>query len=394
MGGSSSPFKINIDGQTGPEANNIELAANDSLYVFVTVNVDPTSGHLPFFLFDSIAVSFNGNTRYVQLQAWGQNAHFLQNIEITGNVTWANDLPYVISGGILIDSSATLTIQEGCKIYFHADAPLLVNGTLLVQGEKYDSTRVYFSGDRLDDPYNGFPGSWPGIYFRTTSKDNILEFAIIKNAYQGAVAEDPSVNSNPKLTLHECIIDNIYDVAVLGIQSNIEARNCLISNSGKNIVLGYGGNYNFTHCTIASFTNDYIQHVQPVLQISNYIVNGNNTSVSDLTCNFTNCIFWGDNGTVDNEVVIDRQGNTVFNTIFSNCLWKVKTAPSGADTSNILTNIDPLFTTINNQKRIYDFHLSEQSPAIDQGKDAGVSIDLDGNPRPVSLPDLGCYEKQ
>jgi hypothetical protein len=394
MGGAQSPFRINIDGAIGPESSNIEMAANDSLYIFVTVTINPSTANLPFLLEDSIQVSFNGNTRYIQLQAWGQNAHFLQSKLITGNVTWTNDLPYVILGGLLIDSNSTLTIEKGCKIYSHADAPFLVDGTLQVQGEKYDSTKVYFSGDRLDDPYNTYPGSWPGIYFRTASKDNTLEFAVIRNAYQGIIAENASVNSNPKVSLNECIIDNIYDAGILGVQSNIQATNCLVSNCGKNILLGYGGIYNFIHCTVASYSNDYIQHTMPVLVISNYATQGNTILTSDLTGSFVNCIFWGDNGTVDDEVIVAKQGNTAFNVSFSNCLWKVKNNPALADTSNIISNMDPLFEMINNQQRLYDFHLMDGSPAIDKGKNAGVILDLDGNPRPVGNPDLGCYEKQ
>src|SRR5580765_2604076 len=218
-GGNSSPFKINVDGAAGPEANNIEVSANDSLYIFITVTVNPTTANLPFLLLDSIQVSFNGNTRYIQLQAWGQNAHFLKSPKITGNTIWPNDLPYVISGSLLVDTSAVLTIEKGWRIYFHADAPFLVDGTLMVKGEKGDSSRVYFLSDRLDIPYNGFPGSWPGIYFGTQSVNNILEYATIKNAYQGVVAEGPSVDANPKILLNECIVDNCYDAGILGAQT-------------------------------------------------------------------------------------------------------------------------------------------------------------------------------
>jgi len=394
VGGNNSPFKINVDGAAGPEANNIEINANDSFYIFISVTVNPTTANLPFFLRDSIQVSFNGNIRYIKLQAWGQNAHFLKTPKITGNIIWPNDLPYVISGSLLVDTNAVLTIEKGCRIYFHADAPFLIDGTLQVQGERNDSTRVYFLSDRLDNPYNGFPGSWPGIYFGTESINNILKFAVIKNAYQGIAAEGPSLNINPKVILTECIIDNIYDAGILGVQTNIQAQNCLISNCGKNIVLGYGGNYNFTHCTVASYSNDYIQHRQPVLIMSNYIQQGNTILTSSLASNFTNCIFWGDEGNVDDEVIINRQGDSVFNINFFNCLWKVKNFPAGVDTSGMIQNIDPLFVEINNQKRSYNFRLKNGSPAIDRGKDAGINFDLDGNPRPVGQPDLGCYEKQ
>src|SRR5947209_18859185 len=47
-GGSSSPFKINVDGVTGPQVSNTEVLAADSVYVYVTVSINPTTQNLPF----------------------------------------------------------------------------------------------------------------------------------------------------------------------------------------------------------------------------------------------------------------------------------------------------------------------------------------------------------
>ncbi len=300
---------MNVDGTPGPEVSDIEMDANDSIYVFVTVKIDPTAANLPFIVQDSILIEYNGNENWVQLEAWGQNANFIRSRVITGNVTWTNNRPYVITGGMQIDTTASLTIEKGCRIYVHADAPIIVDGTLTVNGEKYDSTRVVFRGDRLDDPYRDFPGGWPGIYFRGTSKDNNLQYANIINAYQGIAAEKPSLNANPKVTLSECIVDNCFDAGILGVQSSIKAQNCLISNCGKNVLLGYGGDYDFSQCTVASYSNSYILHKEPVLVVTNYIKNGNVVSIANCTANFKNCIFWGENGTAEDEVVTDKQGN-------------------------------------------------------------------------------------
>src|SRR5215831_9043177 len=176
-GGAASFFKINVDGTVGPEADNVEIDANDSIYVFVSVKIDPSAADLPFVVQDSIGIQYNGNKKWVQLEAWGQNANFIRSSIITGNQTWTNNRPYVIVGGVQIDTTATLTIQKGCKVYLHADAPFIVDGTLLVNGEQYDSTRVIFRGDRLDDPYRDFPAGWPGIIFRGQRKNNILQYA-------------------------------------------------------------------------------------------------------------------------------------------------------------------------------------------------------------------------
>jgi hypothetical protein len=394
MSGNQSYFTINTNGSTGTEQTNIELEANDSLYIFVAVRINPSNAQLPFIVQDSIAVAYNGNKKYIQLQAWGQNAHFLRNQKVKGNTVWNNTLPYVIMGGLQVDTNATLTIQQGCRIYMHANAAFLVDGSLHVQGDKYDSTRVLFLGDRLDAPYRDFPGSWPGIYFRGSSVDNVLQYAVISNAYQGIVAEGPSVNANPKVQLDKCIINNIYDAGILGAQSDIKATNCLISNCGKNIVLGYGGNYQFTFCSAVSFQNDYIAHTHPVLTISNYILQGGTPLTADLRANFLNCIFWGNYGTVEDEVLVSKQGNTVYAVNFSNCLWKVKNSPAGVGLTAIIANSDPLFDSVNTSRRYYNFHLKAASPALNKGMATSIPFDLDGNPRAVGLPDLGSYERQ
>ena len=258
-----------------------------------------------------------------------------------------------------------------------------------------DSARVYFSGDRLDEPYKDFPASWPGIYFGVTSQDNILQFAVIKNAYQGVVAESLSTDANPKLSLNDCIINNVYDAAILGTQTNIIAQNCLVSNCGKNIVLQYGGNYAFINCTVASYSNNFITHSNPVLNISNYIAGTNGNLITDMNASFINCIFWGSTGTVDNEVVASQQGSTnTFNINFDHSLWRMKDIPTNVTYSSMIT-VDPMFDSIDNVRMFYDFHLKAGSPAIDYGIFTGISFDLDGNPRVFGNgTDLGCYERQ
>ncbi|MBC7829812.1 MAG: hypothetical protein H7122_18855 [Chitinophagaceae bacterium] len=396
-GGINSAFKINVDGIAGPSVSNIELEANDSVYVFVTVKIDPSAANIPFVIQDSIRIEFNGNLKWVQLEAWGQNANFYRGRLVTGNETWTNVKPYVILDGLQIAQGATLTITKGARIFLHADAPFIVDGTLKVMGEKYDSTRVVFRGDRLDEQYRDFPAAWPGIYFRETSKDNELNFALIKNAYQGIVAFEPSVNGNPKVVLNESIIDNCYDAGIIAIRSDIRARNCLISNCGKNLVLLNGGNYDFLHSSIVSISNNFITHKEPVLLLANFIQDGTTVLSNPLFAVFKNCIFWGENGTTEDEVVVNKQGNASLDVNFQNCLWKIKKDPlliPGVKASNMIINKNPAFDSVNIQKNYYNFRLKDGSPALDTGVTSSNIVDLDGNPRPLGRPDLGPYEKQ
>ncbi|HNC38256.1 MAG TPA: choice-of-anchor Q domain-containing protein [Chitinophagaceae bacterium] len=394
MGGSASAYKINVDGVSGVSFNNIELDANDSLYVFVQVNVDPTAANLPFIIRDSVEVTYNGKNKKIQLEAWGQNAHFFRNKIVSTPETWNNDLPYIILGSLTINQNQTLTINKGCRIYTHTDAPIIVNGSLQVNGMKDTADRVYFRGDRMDEPYNDFPGSWPGIIFYTSSKDNVLNYAVIKNAYQAIALQDPSSNANPKLTLNECIIDNAYDAGIISLNSSIKAVNSLISNCGKNIFLIKGGTYDFSHCTAVTYANRFIEHKAPVLLLSNFISVNNTPVTENLSAVFRNCIFWGENGLLDNEVEVLKSGSSLFNVNFENNLWKVQSPPANVTSTQIINNQSPLFDSINTNNNFYNFRLKAGSPAIDKGVNTATSIDLDGKPRSVGLPDLGCFERQ
>ncbi len=341
-GGTSSPFIINIDGTPGPNASNLNLQANDSLYIFVTVLIPSGVKPTPFLLQDSIRISYNGIEQYIQLTAWGQNAHFLKNFVIQGNANWPNDLPYVIYGGLTIDSNATLTIQPGTHIYMHADAPIYIDGSLKVLGDTAENQRVYFTGDRLDQPYINYPGSWPGIYFRDASKDNVLNYAVFQNGYHSLVVEGPSTDMNPKLSLNQCIVNNSLAEGLLGIQSSITAINCLVSNCGQNIVITLGGVYQFEYCTVASYSTNLLAHQQPVLNISNAGSDGTQILTGDLNASFLDCIFWGGESQSD-EAQISKQGNTVFNILFDHVILKQQNYPANIDSNALWLNTDPQF---------------------------------------------------
>ncbi len=389
MGGSSSYFKLNINGAAATTANDIEIAANDSIYVFVNVSIDPSADNIPFVIRDSISITYNGNEKFVQLEAWGQNAHFLRNKEIVADEVWSNDLPYVIMGYLYVAENTTLALNKGVRIHSHADAPIIIDGTLIATGEKETTDRVCFTGDRLDDPYALYPASWPGIYFRASSKANELRYTVIKNAYQAIVAEAPATDANPKVKLEQCIIDNSYDAGILAIGSSIDAVNTLISNCGKNIQLLRGGTYNFTHCTVVAYSNNYINHKDPVLTINDSEASMGTTAL------FRNCIFWGEGGTKEDEIAIQKNTAHIFTVNFDQVLWKVTATPPHVTVSpNPINNQPPLFDSIDAFRQQYNFRLRDNSPAINAGVASAIIIDLDGNPRSVGLPDLGCYERQ
>ena len=394
MGGASSFFKLNVDGLPGTSFKNIEMEANDSLYFFASVRIDPNIANLPFLVRDSIKIQFNGNTKWIQLEAYGKNAKFMRDVVISQNTTLTNDTPIIILGSLVVNQGQKLTIQKGTNIYIHPNAPIIIDGTLIAIGDTTAGGKIVFQGIRIDDPYKDYPGSWPGIYFRDNSKDNVLQHCILKNAYQGVVAINPPTNIiNPKLTLNECVFDNIYDVAIGGTNSSITGRNCLVSNVGTGFAAISGGAYTFNHCTFASISNYYLTHKKPLVVLSN--TNEDDVAFNALDVTINNSIIYGEGGFVDDEIQTVKKSGVGFIANMTNILYKHKTIPADITFTNPLNATDPLFSMLDYNKRIFDFRLKDGSPCIDAAIGSTLALDIDGKPRPVgTAADIGCYEKQ
>ena len=129
---------------------------------------------------------------------------------------------------------------------------------------------------------------------------------------------------------------------------------------------------------------------------NNYASIGGGTLTADLNAVFTNCIFWGDNSSVENEVITEKQGSNVFTVIFTHCLYKAKDDPLNTIIIESIKNQDPLFDSVDVNKKIYNLHINrDDAPGINKGiNGTGFARDLDNNNRAVGLPDIGCYEKQ
>ena len=128
--------------------------------------------------------------------------------------------------------------------------------------------------------------------------------------------------------------------------------------------------------------------------VNNWDSVGGVVTTYNMNAIFRNNIFWGENGTVEDEVIVSRRGGNPFNLVFDHNIYKVTNEIAESLLIGNIKNEDPLFDSIDVNKSYYDFHIGlKPSPAINQGVQAGVPFDLDGKPRD-SEPDLGCYEKQ
>ena len=60
-GGESSPFKLNVDGEAGSEFYDKVIPANDSLFSFLRVTINPSDVNTPFVVEDELLFTTNGN---------------------------------------------------------------------------------------------------------------------------------------------------------------------------------------------------------------------------------------------------------------------------------------------------------------------------------------------
>ncbi len=370
--GENSFYRLNVDGSTGIQNEtqigkffeNVEVLANDSLYIFIETTIDISETNSAalenqFLYTDKILFDTGSNQQDVDLVTLVKDAVFIypNRDETTGvietlsfdtngdgtiddtalqgrfledtELNFTNQKPYVIYGYAAVGSGKTLTIDAGARIHFHADSGLIitenatlnVNGTFSPDQDTLDN-EVIFEGDRLEPLYEDVPGQWGTIWLYNGSTNNTINYATIKNATIGILAEGNPLPNDPsyKLNLTNTQIYNSSAFGVLGRATSILAENIVINNSGQSSFAGtYGGKYNVTHSTIANYWDSSFRQF-PSLLINDFIVDENNTVFTNaLTqANFNNCIIYGNDST---EFILEAAGDA-FNYKFDNCLLK------------------------------------------------------------------------
>lgn len=377
--GQTSKYRITVDGMTGnnnKSFENIELLANDSLFIFIetTINYnDFTNPNSSYLYTDRILFDAGAKQQDVDLVTLVQDAVFLYpqkdnqgNIEqvtlgldaqgnpvtlenafelsetdpVNGNeLVWTKQKPYIIYGNAVVPTSKTLTVEKGARVHFHSESNLFVNvgATLHINGELSTTdaleNEVIFEGDRLEPGFADVSGQW-GAVVLFSGNANAINHLTLKNAVAGLVLQPIATNVTPNVTIQNSQIYNCSNLGILARASTINAQNVVINRAGQAaLACTYGGTYNFTHCTLANYWNRPNQF--PLL-LNNYL-QVSQTQFDDSTTNatFTNCIFYGSS---NYGISIDKKGTSNLNYYFNNCLIKF------FDSGNLSGNTFYVFT--------------------------------------------------
>lgn len=413
-GGSNSDFEMNVDGVSGHHFTNIELDGDDSLFIFIRANIDPTSQNAPLVVQDSILFNLNGNLQDVDVVAWGQDAHYFVGkdyiegfrypyVIVAGenqNITWLADKPYVIYGYAVVDSSAILNIEAGASIHFHKNSGLWVYryGCLRVNGT-FDQP-VTFQGDRLEMDYEELPGQWDRIWINEGSLDNVINYAIIKNGFIGLQTETLIEDLGNTLLLTNTVIRNMSRWGLFTKFYRITAANNVFTNcAAQTLFLSTGGSYDFRHCTFANYWTESVR-LDPSFIVSNYLVlydaGGNPiTYLGTLQkAFFGNCVIFG---SLNEEVLLAKDDAVAFHYFFDHCL--IRSSMDVTDPlyyNTVWKNLDPLFADVQENNLRPDTLsplIDRGNPDVISGSALDITKDLDANPRTQDAgPDLGAYE--
>ncbi len=417
-----SKFTLNVDGIPGREFQDVEIYANDSIYLFATVTIDPNDpvSVSPFIVDEKVIFETNGNVQELTLEAWGQNANYFpsrfnggQPVVLTcrnSEISFDDPKPYVFYGAIFIDS-CTVNIPEGTRIYVHGGVAkndlfgifndgiiyVLRNGRLQIKGTK--EKPVVIQGDRLEESFQDDEGQWNGIFISRGSRGNTIDYTTIKNSNIGVY-----VDSSAQLTVRNSRFYNTAGSGLLAVHSTVTAENCLFyNNQVTSVVLRHGGDYNFTYCTMASYGIR-----ASALGLSNFRCYKEDCSVANvyrLNASFRNCIIYGSDRD-ELEMSDASQGQTagIFNVKFENCVVKVQDLISRGQFVNFLGEIcDPCINGKATDKVFKDpnkddYRLDSLSVAQNYGKPIttprAITIDIENTLRNAQKPDPGCFERQ
>ena len=400
--GDFSNFRLNVNGEMQNEVFDVEVPANDSIYIFVEVTIDPNGQNLPMVVQDSIEFTTNANIQDIQLIAYGQDFVPIRAITLE-TTTFTADKPYLIYDYALIDSASVLTIEPGARIYFHKGAGLYVKGTVEANGTFQQP--IFFLPDRLESEYEDIPDQWSGIVLFSGSHDNIFNFCTIKNANIGLQVGTIEQEGYASVQLTNSKIENMAYAGLFALKSKVFAYNDLIANCGfYAAALLIGGEYEFNHTTIANYWGNYTGRARSTssLVISNVLViedadGGKVSYEGDLEkAHFGNSIIFGNNPL---EIELGDNKENEFNYFFDHCIIQVPDTFKTVDKDHFKNvwkgeEFDPKFIDPYDE---YNYQLDTISPAKDVGLldiSKFYPTDILNNYRTSDDgPDLGAYER-
>lgn len=364
--GASSLYRINVDGKSGTDFQNVPLRKNDSLFIFI--EIAPIAYSKETIAEDKILFQNPTGSQHVTLLSVVQDAEFYiqsstnPNI-LNNNTTWTNAKAKIIYGNLTLAEGKTLNIQAGTKVYFTKNSSLTIskNAILNVSGDL--NNEVIFRGERNDPRYDTIPQNWKGISLEQGSTANI-NYAKIFGGETGL--ELKTANANIKNT----IFHTFQKYGIYALNSVVNLQNTVINNCGEaSLGIYKGGKTDVTHCTLANYWNYNNSMPAYALYATNEFTNASGTKENaSLDLNIKNSIIYGNK---DNVLVFKPTSGQTFHYLIDYSLVKHSSNAGfvfdgNPFVINSIKNENPKFLSYFTEKM--NMRVAEDSPAKGKGK--------------------------
>ena len=391
---SNSKYRINVDGVSGTEFNDVLILQKDSIYVFVEGTIPANETNTEMVYEDKILFDPNGTQQHVNLVTLVKDATFLYDSNNTdfeiSETTFTNTKPYVIYGNAIVPENGTLTIDAGVVVHFSKNSSLSISqgATLNINGTLNDS--IVFKSDNLNYEYDQVPGQWQGININNADIVDINYLKIL-NPTTGLKI----INNNNLITIKNTEIYNAAENGIYTTNANMIGENLVVGQAGKSGLFLQGGDYIFKHSTFANYWSKGIKS-ESTVSLTNYYLDDEETKINTPlnSANFINCII---SGTRNSELFLDKYDNEpIFNFNIKNCLLDLEKGDDLYNTDNntyytnvlLNKNLDFRNTSIN------DLRIGLDNEGINQADittATEVPSDIIGTDR-TAAPDIGAYQ--
>lgn len=389
-------FRLNVDGLAGKTFQNVEIRANDSIYVFVEAALPANGGTTPQTVNATVDFLTNGVTSHVVLRADGQDVTRLRALTITEDTHLTKGRPYQIFDSLVVAEGRTLTLDPGADLRFHDGATFIVRGTLICNGTLRDPVSI--AGDRTgnvitDITFDLMSRQWNGLQFTVSSHGNRMVHTHLRNTWYGVIVSGdgkPSADGAPKLWLQNTRLRNSGDLVLEVYDADVQAYGCEFAEAANGVVRLQGGSHIFNHCTFANYylfsaiggAALTLEHLSPE--------NDAETGTPYTKALISNSIIYGLGPDISPG---DLLGTEV---TLNHCLLR----SNGTDDDNFIACLwdkDPLYYTVR-EDYIFDYRVKPESPAIGAGDPAltlpDAAVDAYGLTRSTTAPTLGAYVYQ
>ncbi|MDE6396457.1 MAG: hypothetical protein K2K84_04225, partial [Muribaculaceae bacterium] len=243
-------FRLNVDGFSGREFNDVEIRANDSIYVLVSCTLPANDSDLPVNLLANIDFKSNGNTSTVVVSATGRDVVRLHGFTVDADTGFSPLRPYQIFDSLVVAEGATLTLPAGTQLMFHDKARMIVRGSLRAEGSV--EAPVELRGDRTgnvitDITFDLMSRQWDGLAFTSTSRDNLLSHTIVRNTVY------PTTVDHTDLTIINSRLRNSGSTVLDVTGGTVTAVGSEFAEAADGVVYLDGGNHTFNQCTFANY---------------------------------------------------------------------------------------------------------------------------------------------